>query len=50
MQRLRAKETLVSLSSSPELHHKVSAGGREQLHGLHIEGEQQLGQLSEGQI
>ena len=48
--RLRAKETPVSLSSSPELHHKVSAGGREQLHGLHSEGEQQLGQLSEGQI
>ena len=45
--RLRVKGVPVSLSSSPELYHKVSAGGSEQRHGLLSEGDIQHGLLSE---
>ena len=46
--RLRVKPGPVSLSSSPELHHKVPAGEREQRHGLDSEGDHELGADREG--
>ena len=45
--QLRVKGVPASLSSSPELHHKVSAGVSEQRHGLLREGDLQHGLLSE---
>ena len=41
--RLRAKGDPVSLSSSPELHHKVSSGGRDIRHGASSGGEDRHG-------
>ena len=46
--RLRVRPGPASLSSSPDLHHKVPAGEREHRHGPNSEGEQRHGHNNSG--